>query len=152
MARDRDVRDAIQSALAATNAFDEGAVWIWGLPEDYGSGASKLAAAAIEPESSTQDDRFDGGPSTGLVVTSRITITFLYRHDDPQIRDEACENLVEYAAVALNGQSLASLTMPDTTKFAGWRWLPATAPERRIVSSFVYQYIVDGWASYDETD
>ena len=60
--RDRDVRNAIQSALAATGAFD--AVYVWGLPEDYGSGASQLAVAVIEPESSTQTDLCDAG-STG---------------------------------------------------------------------------------------
>jgi hypothetical protein len=66
--RDRDVRNAIQAALIATGAFD--GVWIWGLPEAYGTSSSQLAAAAIEPLSSQQDDRFDGGPETGLVVTS----------------------------------------------------------------------------------
>ena len=47
MGRDRDVRNAIQSALMETGAFDS--VWGWGLPENYGTGASNLAAAAIEP-------------------------------------------------------------------------------------------------------
>ena len=41
--RDRDVRNAIQAALTATNAFN--AVHVWGLPEDYGSGSSEQAAA-----------------------------------------------------------------------------------------------------------
>ena len=46
MSRDRDVRNAIQTALIQTGAFD--AVWLWGMPEDYGTGASNLAVAAIE--------------------------------------------------------------------------------------------------------
>ena len=54
MSRDRDVRNAIRDALVASNAFD--AVWIWGLPEDYGSGSSTLKAAAIEPANSVEDD------------------------------------------------------------------------------------------------
>jgi hypothetical protein len=145
--RDRDVRNAIRDALLATSAFD--GVWIWGLPENYGTGSSQLAAAAIEPESSNQDDHWDGAGETGIVVTSRVTITLLYRHEDPQLRDEGAELLMDAAANALNGQSLAALTLPDLTRFVSWRWQAPTAPERRITAVFSYQYIVEGWAAYD---
>ena len=47
MARERDIRNAIRDALVATNQFSD--VWISGLPEDRGQGASDLLAAAIEP-------------------------------------------------------------------------------------------------------
>jgi hypothetical protein len=147
--RDRDVRNAIQDALVATGAFD--GVWIWGLPEDYGTGSSQLAAAAIEPESSQQDDRFDGGGETAMVVSSSVTITLLFRHDDPQLRDEGAELLFDTAANALNGQSLAGLTLPDLTRFGSWKWQTPTPPERRIKASFSYQYIVEGWSGYDVT-
>jgi len=143
------VRNAIQDALVATGAFD--GVWIWGLPESYGSGVSQLAAAAIEPESSRQDDRWDGGAETGLVVTSSVTITLLYRHDDPQLRDEGAELLFDTAADALNGQSLAGLTLPDLTRFGSWKWQTPAPPERRITALFSYAYIVEGWGGYDTT-
>ena len=146
MTRDRDVRNAIQTALQETGAFD--GVWIWGLPENYGTGASQLAAAAIEPESSTQSDLWDGGSETGLRVTSRVTITLLFRHEDPQLRDEGAELLFDTAANALNGRSLGGLTLPDMTKFTTWKWQPPTAPERRISAVFSYQYILDGWSAY----
>jgi hypothetical protein len=129
--RDRDVRNAIHDALVATGSFD--GVWIWGPPEDYGGGASQLAAAAIEPESSTQEDRWDSAAAGGLIITSRVTLTLLQRHDDPQLRDEAAERLFDSAANALNGQSFA------------------VAPERRITSTFSYSYIVEGWNAYDDT-
>ncbi len=145
--RDRDVRNAIHDALVATGAFD--GVWIWGLPESYGTGSSQLAAAAIEPESSEQLDRWDGGPQSGLVVASRVILTLLYRHDDPQLRDEAAELLFDTAANALNGQSLAGLTLPDLTRFVSWRWQTPTPPERRIAATFSYQYLVGGWSDYD---
>jgi hypothetical protein len=147
--RDRDVRNAIQDALGATGAFD--GVWIWGLPEDCGTGSSQLAAAAIEPESSQQDDRFDGGAQTAMVVTSTVTITLLFRHEDPQLRDEGAELLFDTAANALNGQSLAGLTLPDLSRFVSWKWQTPTPPERRIKASFSYQYIVEGWGGYDVT-
>ena len=109
---DRDVRNAIQSALEATGAFD--GVWIWGLPDNRGSGASQLAAAAIEPQSSSQNDLWDGGPETSLVVTSTVVITLLFRCEDPQLRDEGVELLFDTAANALNGQSFAELTARRT--------------------------------------
>lgn len=149
MSRDRDVRNAIQSALQQTGAFD--AVYVWGLPEDYGSGASNAAIAVIEPESSTQDDRWDSATSAGLVVSSRVTLTLIYRAEDPQLRDEAAELLFDIAANALNGRGLGGLTMPQLTRFVSWRWEKPTAPERRIASIFSYQYIVEGWDSYDIT-
>jgi len=147
--RDCDVRNAIQVALVATGAFD--GVWIWGLPENYGTGASQLAAAAIEPLSSTQADNWDSQTEGGLIVTSRVTLTLLYRNDDPEVRDEAAELLLDTAADALNGQSLAGLTMPGLTHFESWSWETPKPPERRIRATFSYQYIVEGWDYYDTT-
>jgi hypothetical protein len=147
--RDRDVRNAIQTTLVATGAFD--GVWIWGMPDSFGTGSTQLAAAAIEPVSSTQSDRWDSQDTGGLIVMSRVAITFLYRHDDPQIRDEGAELLVNIAGNAINGQSLAGLTLPGLTRIDSWTWAPPTPPERRIKAIFSYQYIVEGWGSYDAT-
>jgi len=147
--RDRDVRNAIQAALLATGAFD--GVWIWGLAEDYGTRAGNVAAAAIEPLSSTQADNWDSAMVGGLVITSRVTLTLLYRHSDPEMRDEAAELLLDTAANALNGQSLDGLTLPQLTRFESWTWQPPAPPERRIKATFAYQYIVEGWESYDTT-
>jgi hypothetical protein len=145
--RDRDVRNAIQSTLMATGAFD--GVWIWGLPETYGTGSSQLAACAISPMDSSQVDLWDGGDGTGLVITSRVELVFLFRHEDPQLRDEGAELLLDTAANALNGQSLAGLTLPDLTRFLSWSWQPPESVERRIKSTFSYQYIIDGWNGLD---
>lgn len=150
MARDRDVRNAIQTALIQTGAFD--AVWMWGMPEDYGSGASNLAVAAIEPSSSDQLDRWDYAPAGGLLISSRVNIKLLYRHEDPQLRDEAVELLFDVAANALNGQCLAGLTLPQLTNFTSWRWEKPAAPERQITAMFSYHYILEGWNSYDTSE
>jgi hypothetical protein len=149
MMRDRDVRNAVQTALIVTNAFS--AVWIWGLPEDYGTGSSEQAAAAIVPQSSRQEDLWDAAPAGGLVITSRVGLILVYRHEDPQLRDEGAELLLDTAANALNGQSLAGLTFPQTTRIVQWDWQPVTVPERRIQAILSYQYIVDTWGSYDTT-
>jgi len=148
--RDRDVRNAIHDALVATGAFD--GVVLWGLPEEYGSAASQLALAAIEPDSSEQRDEWDSQPAGGLTVHSRVKITLLLRADDPVLRDEAAELLVDTVANALNGQSLAGLTLPAWTRVTGWQWQPAVPPERRITVSCNYAYIVEGWNAYDTTE
>jgi hypothetical protein len=149
--RDRDVRNAIQAALVATNAFDNGAVWIWGLPEDYGTGSSEQAAAAIVPMSSRQEDLWDAAPAGGLVITSRVGIVLLYRHPDPQLRDEGAELLLDTSANALNGQQLGGEIFPQTARIVQWDWQPPNSSERRIPAVFSYQYIVDGWDEYDTT-
>jgi hypothetical protein len=156
MSRDRDVRNAIQTALVATNAFNAAnggaAVWIWGLPEDYGTPASQQAAAAIIPMTSRQEDLWDSAATGGLVITSRVGIVLLYRDEDPQARDEGAELLLDTTANALNGQNLAGFTLPQTTRVIQWDWQPVTVPERRINCVFSYQYIVDpDWNAYDVT-
>jgi len=151
MTRDRDVRNAIQAALVATGAFDPNSVWIWGLPEDYGTGASSFAAAAIEPGGSQQSDEWDDTSIGALNVKSSVLITLLYRHEDPQLRDEAVELLFDTAANALNGQCFAGITLPGFTKFRRWDWCQADPPERRIRAIFEYMYLVEGWNEYDVT-
>jgi hypothetical protein len=149
MPRDRDVRQAVHDTLVATDAFDPGGVWLWGLPEDYGTGTSIRAAVSIQPQSSTSDDRFDGAETIGIVVTSLVSIVVFFRDEDPQVRDEGVEFLFNTAADVLNGQSLGGLTLPDFTRFTSWRWNAPTAPERSIACTFTYQYLVDGWDGLD---
>ena len=147
--RDRDVRNAIQTALEATGAFN--AVHVWGLPADYGSGSSEQAAAWIVPQSSRQEDLWDAALEGGLLVTSQVAIVMAYRDDDPQLRDEGAELLLEYTANALNGQDLGGQILPQTARLLGWSWQPPESAERRIQAMFVYQYINEGWDSYDTT-
>jgi hypothetical protein len=149
LARDRDVRNAIQTALLATGQFD--GVWLSGLPEDYGQGADELAAAAIEPASSTEADEWDSQLAGGILIHSTVNLTVLVRKSDPQLRDEAAELLLDVAANALNGQVLASLTIPGWTKITSWRWQPPTPPERRIQATLKYSYIVEGFGAFDDT-
>jgi len=147
--RDRDVRNAIQAAMIATNAFDLGAVWMWA--EDQGTPASQSAAAMITPMSSRQEDLWDSAPGGGLLITSLVKIEVAYRGEDAQTRDEGAELLLDTTANALNGQSLGGLILPQTARMQGWNWQETITPERRIQATFSYQYIVEGWDSYDTT-
>ena len=145
--RDRDVRNAIQLLLLSTNVFD--AVWLGVLPEGASEAASNLCSAAIEPDRSAFTPAWDSGVVSGVVVTSRVQLTFSARHSDPQLRDELAELLLNTAGNALNGEQLGGLVMPQMTRFLSWEWQTPSPPERRIISVFEYQYLQTGWNSLD---
>ncbi len=146
--RDRDVRNEIAQILADTAAFQE--VRLGRLPENYGFAAGQLSAVVIEPKDGSDDDRWDG--LDGIVTTSNVTLTFMFRDEDPQRCDDGVEQLFNTAKNALNGQSLAGLTMPPKTRFTSWRFSPPRAPERRLVANFMYQYLDDRWNEFDQSD
>jgi hypothetical protein len=146
MARERDVRNTIKELLLATGAFSD--VWITGLPEDYGQAASSLTAAAIEPVSTRLTSGWDAAPSGGLDYTSELSVSLLARHPDPQLRDELAEQLLDYLINAVNGQSLAGLTIPQHTMITSWQWLTPKPPERRITATVGFAYLVT-WDTFD---
>ncbi|MDG3005501.1 hypothetical protein [Paludisphaera mucosa] len=144
--RERDVRGAIRETLNATGAFD--GVYLAGLPENRGERSGDLRAAAIEPAATNvagQGDDIDGT----LAATACITLILLARDDDPATRDDAAELLLNTAAAALNGRSLARLTLPGSTRIRSWTWLRPAAPERRIEATLEFQYLVEGWSAFD---
>lgn len=150
MARERDVRLALQAALVATGAFSE--VWVTGLPEDYGRGASDLTAAAIEPVATRFTAGWDSVPAGMVDLTATLRVTLLARHPDPQLRDELAEQLLDVLANAANGQALvAGFTVPQKTVVTDWTWLDAAAPERRIRATVSYSYLLSSWGSFDTT-
>jgi hypothetical protein len=150
--RDRDVRLAIASILEATNEFD--GVYSRCLSEVPSRRAGDARAVSIEPDSTDFSDDWGGGAANSndpapLIVQSRLRLTFMTRLDDPSARDDEAERLSNVAANALNGQSLAGLTLPAFSRFESLRWLPPEPPERRVSATFVYRYIVDSWTSFD---
>ncbi|MHB1558862.1 MAG: hypothetical protein ACYC61_15525 [Isosphaeraceae bacterium] len=146
MARERDVRNAIQASLLATGAFSD--VWLTGLPEDYGQGASNITAAAIEPVATRQLGGWDSSPAGALELRADLAVTLLARHPDPQLRDELAEQLLDYLINAVNGSSLAGLTVPQCTLVTSWKWQSPKAPERRITATVEFTYLV-AWNSFD---
>jgi hypothetical protein len=143
--RERDVRNAIKTALWATGVFDD--IWLTGLPEDYGRGASQLRAAAIEPAATALATGWDAPIAGGLDFKAQCIVTLLARHEDPQLRDELAEQLLDTLHNAVNGQSLAGFTLPVKTLVTSWLWQPPLAPERRITATVSFAYLVtwEGW-------
>ena len=147
--RERDVRTAIQTLLEQTGAFD--GVYLSGLPEDRGEAAADAHAVSIEPAGTTGAD-VSADDDGDLIMTCRVNLVFLSRHEDPQIRDENVEQLLNVAADALSGQSLDGATLPAKTRIVLWTWQKPTAPERRITATLEFQYLVDGWAGFNTDD
>jgi hypothetical protein len=143
--RERDVRNALKDALVVTGAFSD--VWLTGLPENYGGAASDLTAASIEPSGTSLTTGWDAQLAGALDYTARLNVTLLARHDDPQLRDELAEQLLNTLHNSVNGQSLAGFTLPGKTYVMSWTWQPASPPERRIsaVVTFAYLVIWEGW-------
>jgi hypothetical protein len=146
MARERDVRNAIQAALVQTGAFSD--VWLTGLPEDYGQGASGLTAAAIVPITTHLVSGWDAAPAGELDFAAKLGVTLLARHPDPQLRDELAEQLLDFLINAVNGQSLANFTIPQQTIVTSWEWLSPRPPERRIAATVDFSYLVT-WNGFD---
>lgn len=147
MSRERDVRNAIQTALIATETFSD--VWLTGLPENYGQSASDLTAAAIEPAATALATGWDYGPGGGLDYTATLTVTLVAHHPDPQLRDELAEQLLGYLQNAVDGQSLAGFTLPQKTIVTGWQWQTPASPERRIAATVSFAYLIEGWDNFD---
>ncbi len=145
--RERDVRNDIHDRLIATHAFTD--VYISGLPEDSGSAASDLCAAAIEPVGGSLTSGWDAQTDGGLYYGASVNVTLMARNDDVQVRDETAEMLLGYLHNAVNGQSLAGITVPGRTLVTSWSWQKAMPPERRIMATVGYWFIVDGWDEFD---
>jgi hypothetical protein len=149
MARDRDVRNAIASALEASGFFD--AVITTGLRKLDDQAAEDLRAVSIQPVSSTQSDTWDAPVAAYVQVDSTVRLIFVVRAQDEQTRDDTVELLLMHAQDLLNGQILAGITLPEWTKFTSYTWEDPTPPERKITAAFAYRYLVSGWNSFDTT-
>jgi hypothetical protein len=143
--RDRDILKAIAGLIRNTNQFDD--VFTWGMPEFQGSSASEVKVACVEItnfEEHTQADDFAAIPQDRTIY---FDITVLVRMNDPDLRDDEADRLVNVCANALTGQSILGQTVLDWTRIARGRWLKATAPERRVVCSSQCTYTVFDYTS-----
>ena len=147
--RERDFRNMIADLLEQTGAFD--GVYRRGLPEDSGLPSADHRVVAIEPYETTEADPWDDAGGD-LLLTCRVNLIFLARHEDPQLRDELAEQLLCTASAALSGQSLAGAAVPGRTRVRSWTWRPPVAPERRITAVLEYQYLVDGPAGFNTNE
>jgi hypothetical protein len=147
--RERDVRQVVHDLLDQTGAFD--GVYLSGLPEHRGRRAGESRSVCIEPAETTRSDPSDAWQGDPL-LTCRLNLVFLVRHEDPQIRDDTAELLLNVAADALGGNTLGDAALPSRTRIQSWAWLPPSAPERRITAVLEYQYLIDGWVGFNTAE
>ena len=121
------IRNLVGDLLDQTGSLD--GVYLSGLPEDRGESSEDTQAVAIEPWETTQTEPWNDYGGDPL-LTYRLNLSFLARHEDPQIRDEMVELLLN--AAALGGNSLGSAAVPARTQIKSWPWEKPKAPERRI--------------------
>lgn len=138
--RERDVRVLIRDLLEQTGAFDEVRL---GMPEARGSSAGRLRTAVVEPVQTVRNDPWDDLAADPL-MTCHVRVILMSRDDDPQVRDDVAERLLNITANALLSDALAAWVIPSRTRFRSWTWEDAVAPERRISAILEYQYLVDG--------
>ena len=142
--RERDIRNDIRARLEATGEFEE--AWIPGLEDDRGNPTSQAFIASIEPASSVIYEAGDSVEIGGQVVTATINIRMVVRHEDPIIRDETAERLLNVCRNTLFGQSLAGFTFTQKTRVRRWQWLKPISIERRINMVLETDYLDDGQA------
>ena len=148
MARDFDILLECVRLLTATSQFD--AVTACSTPEISGRmPASQAFGVGVEQDTIVPSNIWDGDGSIGIQISSTFKITFIGRHDDPILRDKTLDRLINVAATTIGGGSILGVTIGDSNQFKSHKWMPATPPERRVVSIFQYVYTVDGDSGYD---
>lgn len=148
--RERDVRLDVAESLRATGEFH-----VVALGErsagDFAT-ASDLSFALIEPMDSRTDELSDAAAWGATLVKARCSITVGRRLHDPVLRDDDAERLLNVTRRALNGRSLAGVTLPDFTKVESWSWRPQADSERRVVCVLSFTYLDEGWNVADVSD
>lgn len=148
--RDWDVADAIAAILEDSGEFSEVVAG-----EDPGvTGASLGAdlsyAAAVDIVDWAEDDDADAGADAVQVRTLRGTVTLLgigqYRREVKRSLDR----LGSLVQNAIDGESLAGLTLPDRTKCGRGKYADGKASgEVRLVLAWTATYLIAGDAGHN---
>ena len=149
MPRPRDIRNDIKARLMATGRFDD--VRTAGLPEEQGFSTALKTAAVLPPANGAMKTLADGGDEILTGTDEPLLVTLLARDNDPNVRDNLAEDLLQYLKNAVNGQSLAGMTVPDKTFVRTWQYQKPKDKERRIAATVTYQYLLTGWDTNDTT-
>lgn len=146
MSRERDIRNHMKELLTATNAFDD--VLLGRDAEEYAAAAIGRSCNIAQAET-REKPLWDQGDE--VEVYCRIKVTFTGRDEDELLRDDSAERLYNVAQNALNGVSLASLTLPHFTRFESANWQKPAHPCRQIEAVFGCKYLTDDNA-FDATE
>lgn len=146
MSEEANIIQAMAATLLGSGFFDD--VYTTGLPKLDDQSAEDLRAVAIMPMSGTESDQYDAPTAGYQCEDAQVKFVFVVRAKDEAVRDRTVSLLFNYARNALNGQSIAGLTLPQWTKFTSHKWEDPAPPERKITATFQYRYLVQGWTSF----
>lgn len=148
--RDDDIFQEIVIALRATGEFD-GVHYPSPSPE-HGFAAGEIRSAVLTPIASDWDSQYDDGLGAADVIRNVMyTVTVAVREPDPVTRAREFDRLANVVSNALDGKSLAGVTLPALTGFRSGRVGRLSSPEQQITLTGNFTYFVDGWSTYDET-
>jgi len=149
MARDWDVLDAAKTLLEGTKQFD--GVYRGALPELKGQAAGDRFAAVLSMRS--WEELSESADPSVIQSTRRLKwkLTLIVRDDDPEVRERELDRLLAVAEDALDGQSLAGITLPDWTYLASGVYEDPKPPEQRMTVLGQTAYYVEGWAGFDDS-
>ncbi|HEY1117567.1 MAG TPA: hypothetical protein VGE43_07670 [Acidimicrobiales bacterium] len=146
-ANEDDVRMAAVALLEDTGAFDD--VYPYSMPEERGRKAGDRCVAVVEPapgRASTIGDDLSTGEA---ICTMRFVVTVIARHEDAQVRDRKANRMIGVVQNALNGRSIASLTLAQSTRVLSWDWQRETPPERRVRLTVQADYLAPAWVGFN---
>lgn len=134
------IHAAMASAMAATREFD--GVYYGAFALIDGRSAEDRRAVAIEPMDSTVVSAWDAG-LPGEYVDHRVRVVVLARDRDGLDCDQVAAELLAVVQGLLIKANLGGLVMPEFSRVSRWVWQRATAPERRIETTFQCRYLID---------
>lgn len=146
--RDRQILKAIGTLLTATGAFDE--VRTSGLPADRGLPSSDGKLVVLDLDQWQDRDRSDDPDATPQDRDVTFLCYVCVRMEDPDMRDDELDRLVQTATNAINGQSVLGVTLPEWTRLLAGKWMPPTAPERRVICRGSFRYLLDDFDSHND--
>lgn len=114
--------------------------------------ADRIPAAIITPLSGEEMDFADDTDDVRNDATSVFNLTLIVRSTEPRERFDLLDQLRSAVQNAINGKSLANLTVPAFTRVRRWQYQPAKDPEKRLVLTVEFRYIVAGHDDHDESD
>lgn len=145
------IRDDVIARLAATDQF--ATVWSGGLHDFQGAASGSLLIACVEPVREDISAPWDAADDGDLEVRGRLHVTLICRADTTDARDALAARLAAIVRNAINGRSLAGLTLPQFTLVSRINWLkPARNQpwqERHVELLLDYRYLEPGWNAAD---
>lgn len=149
-ARDYSIFCAIAAALEATGEFR--AVVVGEKPDVSRTqfGAQATPAAVVSPLSFREPGTWDDFGDESSERTGQTMVTLVARSADESERIDLLDRLAQVAANAINGQRLAGITLPGKTRVAAGNYLPAADPEKHLILTVEWSYLIGGYANHDD--